>query len=289
MEGQVGLSRMKINILSTYISPPPNTIEEKINDICKGSHQLRLMANSLRIANADISQYVLTNSNIRLTGAHIENVKDLIFSNLTMEIIRFQRDFFESACGKSNWICCDPDFLFFDDISSVFDADFDVAMTVRNSSNMPYNSGIFFIKDASCAHQFYKLQFEIIKNNFMDNAQWFGDQLVLKYIIDNADYDKENDYYIFEGLRIKLLDADVFNYSPNREHPNLLVPPKVKVYHFKGRCRSYMKYFYKHYVDNEDRSVFWWFFLFIDFLRAESERKRLKHIYEAATIRHRPK
>lgn len=107
---------MKINILSTYISPPPNTIEEKINDICKGIHQLGLMANSLRIANTDISQHVLTNSNIRLTDAHIENVEGLSFSNLTMEIIRSQRDFFESAYGKSNWICCDPDFLIFDDI-----------------------------------------------------------------------------------------------------------------------------------------------------------------------------
>lgn len=281
---------MKINVLSTYIAPRPDSIEGKINQILLGSQQLSMMADSLKLSGHTISQHIITSANIRLNDAKILPVKNIDQGLLTLEILRLHRDYLTTSKEGDYWIVADPDFLFFQDVSHVFNADFDVAITRRKNSSMPYNSGIFFVKNnGNAAGRFFDLQVHIVEEKFRENAQWFADQLVLNEIVENAEYDERNGVYVSAGLRIKLLESEEFNYSPDREHPNLLLAPKCRAYHFKGRCRSYMRYFYKHYVDDRDKSLFWRLGLFFDFLKVEAERKKLKHLYEAAVVRHRPK
>ena len=281
---------MKVNVLSTYISPPPNTIEEKLNSILIGSQQLSLMANSLELSGHDFRQYVISSANIKIKDAVILPVNNVDQESLTLEIIKLHRNHLLSSKDDECWIVCDPDFLFFGDVFHVFRDDFDVAMTYRNSVSMPYNSGIFFLRNnQGSASHFFKIQADIVEKEFKENARWFGDQLVLKHIIDHAFYDEVKKIYRYDGLKIKLLDSEIYNYSPNREHPNLLLTPRCLAYHFKGRCRSYMRYFYKHYVDDREVNILSKIELFFDFLLVEWQRKKVKKIYEAAMFRHRPK
>jgi hypothetical protein len=280
---------MTINILSTYIRPEPDTIEEKIDQILRGNDQLTLMANSLQHCGTNIKQYVISNTSDTIAEAVIYPTREINRNELTLEILRLQKDFFSQAADDTHWIVCDPDFLFFRDVTFVFDDDFDVAMTVRPDRRMPFNSGIFFINNTNQnAVKFFTAQVRIIEELLMSNSQWFGDQLVLKHMIDNAHELQESGIFLFEDLRIKLLSAKQFNFSPNREHPNLLNHPECHAYHFKGRCRSYMKYFYKHYSSQKQVPKWRTASLFYDFINAERERKKLKPVYEAAITRHKP-
>lgn len=281
---------MKLKVLSTYIAPEQNSVEERINQILLGSEQLNLMAGSLAASGHKFEQHVISSENIQVKNAKIKIVKNVNKSFLTLEILRLHRDYLRLAEEGDLWIVCDPDFLFFNDISCAFEGDFDIAMTVRESADMPHNSGIFFIKNKNnSAYRFFNIQVSLVEQHFMNNAQWFGDQLVLKHIVQHSKYKSEEKIFEYGGLKIKLLDAQEFNYSANREHPNLLVAPACRAYHFKGRCRSYMRYFYRHYVDKEDRPLFWQIGLLFDFFRVELERKWCKHLYEANVIRHKPK
>lgn len=280
----------KIHLLSTYILPKHETMESRIDNVIPGSDQLAMMESSLSSHGASVQQHVITSSEVAIEKASVHKVDRVSWSELTLEILRLQRNFFlQSAQENTNWIVCDPDFLFFRNPDFVFDDDFDVAITVRQHSLMPYNSGIFFIRNhGGSAARFFDAQIETIEHHFMSNAQWFGDQLVLRFIIENAEMIPHEDIFLFNGLRIKLLDARQFNFSPAKEHPNLLRPPDVIAYHFKGRCRVYMKYFYRYYVARDGLPRFWRVSRFLDFWKLKLERSRLKPIYRAAVGRQRP-
>ena len=281
---------MKLHVLSTHIAPEQKSIEGKINQILPGSEQLSLLARSLLTSGHHFDQHIISSEAIEVEDAKVKIITSIDRSFLTLEILRLHRDYLHSAKEGDCWIVCDPDFLFFSDVSCVFEGDFDVAMTVRKSSDMPHNSGIFFIKNRNgSANRFFDLQVNLIEQNFMNNSQWFGDQLVLAHIAKNATHNSEKNFFEYDDLRIKILEANEFNYSPNREHPNLLSTPTCRAYHFKGRCRSYMRYFFKHYCNRKNRPFFWKIGLLIDFFKVELERKHCKQLYEAAVVRHKPK
>ena len=58
-------------------------------------------------------------------------------------------------------ILADCDMIFLEDISSVFDNDFDVAYTKRKHRCVPINSGIVFVKNSDKVRAFFKLWLDI--------------------------------------------------------------------------------------------------------------------------------
>lgn len=283
----------EVHLLSANITQDHNFEENSISQILSGQDQLSLMSLSARRNIANVQLHAIVSEDVKLPkDFNVSYVKQKYSTQLTLDILKLQRDYFFQKGDAQHWIVCDPDLLFFKDISAVFNQDFDIAFTVRSSSTMPHNSGIFFIKnqkDHNFAEKFFNDKIEIIEKHLKENSGWFADQLVLKWIIDRSTFDENDGLHHFNGYRILLLDGNEYNYSPNREHPNILRQPTCSVYHFKGRCRSYMKYFKKYYLDTANRPFYWRLQIIIDFVRSEIERKKYKKFYKQAVKRHKPR
>ena len=187
---------------------------------------------------------------------------------------------------------CDPDALLVRaGIEQVFDDSFDIAITRRDDRRMPYNSGVVFVNDHSsdCGQRFHRLQGEIITELFSKEAGWFGDQLVLTEIIEKRSTQVSKDLYDGNGLRIKILDAAKYNFSPNRNHPYLLMPPRgVVLYHFKGRCRTYMYDFFQFFVERRFKGIVRLVWLPIRFVVNEWRRKSVKSLFLRSAVRVMP-
>ncbi|WP_149737717.1 hypothetical protein [Rhizobium sp. RU20A] len=209
---------------------------------------------------------------------------------LTLDILRRQRDFFIARPPETPFLVCDPDLLFFKPISDLFEDDFDIAFTRRSGSRrMPFNSGIFFVNNRKpeAAARFWSMQVDAIEQAFMADAGWYADQLVLRHLIEEKAVALGSDRYRLDGLTIRIIDGETYNFSPRREHPYLLRRPDVHVYHFKGRCRSYMAAFYRHFIAPVKPPMEPMMRL-LAALRLDRERGRLKPLYVRARERCAP-
>ncbi|MBF9022640.1 hypothetical protein FZCC0069_05670 [Rhodobacterales bacterium FZCC0069] len=213
-------------------------------------------------------------------------------NELTLAVIRQFVEFFVSRADGDKYVVCDPDVLLVGPgIEKVFDDTFDIAITRRGDRRMPYNSGVVFVNNLSfdCGQRFYRLQDEIITELFSKEAGWFGDQLVLTEIIEKRSTLVSKDVYDCEGLRIKIIDAAKYNFSPNRDHPYLLPPPRgVVLYHFKGRCRTYMEDFFQFFVERRFKGIVRLVWLPIKFFVNEWRRKSVKPLFSRAEERVMP-
>jgi hypothetical protein len=137
---------------------------------------------------------------------------------------------------EGEWVLIDSDVLVLDDISDVFDSDFDVAVCDRKGVmlesevgtdfmlKMPYNLGIIF----SRSQNFW---IDVLNewNNLTVNEQTviYGDQLALNNLI------KKNEKY-----KIEILPGLIYNKSPNNIEE--IGSSQHKVIHFKGKRKYWM-------------------------------------------------
>ncbi|WP_377290005.1 hypothetical protein [Rhizobium sp. SG2393] len=281
-----------VSLLSTYFRPKPGTPAAAIDAILRGDEQARLMGLSFAAANPLSKQYLMGDSAVPVEGIIPLPVAEPAAGFLTLDILRRQRDFFALNTPATPFLVCDPDLLFFKPVSELFADDFDIALTRRaGSRRMPFNSGIFFVnnRNPQAAERFWSMQVAAIEDRFMGDAGWYGDQLVLRHLIEDEATVIAPDRYRLQGLTIRVLDGDTYNFSPDREHPYLFRRPDVHVYHFKGRCRSYMEPFYRHFIADGARSPLRPIGRLIEGVRLDMERSRLKPLYLRARERSAPK
>ena len=280
-----------ISLLSTYFAPPFGSCAAKIDAILPGPEQARLMGLSFSQIDRLERQYLITDVAAQHSDIDYVPADKPVNCQLTLEILRKQQIFFKQNPVLTPFIVCDTDLLFFKSVSHLFEKDFDIALTKRSDNKkMPFNSGIFFVNNRNphAAYQFWALKVQTIERHFMSDACWYGDQLVLTKIMDEYATPLAEDLYEVDGLKILLLDGDEYNFSPPRDHSYLCFRPKVHVYHFKGRSRAFMEYFYRFYVSAEKD----WFFtpLKILFYSAwlELKHKQLKKLFTQSRERLSP-
>ena len=281
----------KLNILTTHIDPLPGTPAHRINAITSGEEQAHMLHQSiLKFAPSANFHFIHKRSTDMNSSEAAEKGKGL-HAELTLNILRLQRDYLTTAPEGSHWIVCDPDFLFFKDPAQVFDLDFDIALTQRTNKKMPYNSGIIFIKnkEKNNALNFYNEKIKIIENNFSDYSNWFGDQLVLNYIIKKSQKEYRTQLLKYNDINIKILNSSEYNYSPRRDHPYLFLKPDVTAFHFKGRCRPYMREFFCIYVSKDGSASSRFLKKYINSIRLELQRGNLKDLFLSARERIIPK
>lgn len=280
----LGSEVTQVSLLSTYFRPVPGTATELVDAILPGPEQVQLMGASIARIESLHNRYLITDAPISNIDFNIIDMEAPDHSQLTLEILRSQREFFQNRVLDSPYIVCDPDLLFLKTVGALFHDDFDIALTARANRRMPFNSGIFFVNNRhpDAAFRFWDLQVRAIEADFMADAGWYGDQLVLRHIIENRATKHSPYLYEVDGLKIRILDGAQYNYSPPREHPYLFLKPDVHVFHFKGRCRSYMKKFYEYYIDRPHD----WFYkapwFLWDSIQLEWRRKREKALYWSA-------
>ncbi|MGV1915065.1 hypothetical protein [Rhizobium sp. 22-785-1] len=280
-----------ISILSTYFAPLVGSVAAHIDAILPGPEQAQLMGQSFSQRNQLARQYLITDTDIHIPNIERIVVEKPLSGQLTLEILRRQRDFFKHNANPTPIIVCDTDLLFFKSVSHLFDMNFDIAITRRHGNRtMPFNSGIFFVNNRTpnAGYRFWTLQVQTIERCFMNDAGWYGDQLVLTKIITDLATPVGKDMYEVDGLKILVLDGDQYNFSPNREHSYLFLRPNVHVYHFKGRSREFMRYFYRFYISSEERDIFTPLKILFHSIRLELSRKKLKGLYLQARERLSP-
>ena len=272
-----------VNLLTCHFSPVPGSSNAAINALISGARQAELLARSFQLNARLGSAYFI--SDVEVVSDILTRIKapKPLEKELTVAVIRQFAEFFQSRADGGKYVVCDPDVLLVGSgIEQVFDDTFDIAITRRCDRRMPYNSGVIFVNDLSlgCGHRFYQLQDELIMEGLYEEAGWFGDQLVLTEIIEKRSMRVSKDIYDCNGLRIKILDAAKYNFSPNRDHPYLAPPPKgVVLYHFKGRCRTYMDDFFQFFVERRFNGIVRLVWLPTKFLVNEWRRKSVKSLF----------
>lgn len=179
----------------------------------------------------------------------------------------------------------DTDMLLLEPISPLFERDFDIALTLRPSGRMPVNGGLIFINNRR--PDLVRLFFQSLKDHIERKAQgqkreWYGDQIALADIVGEVNVTRDRDTIReINGLRILFLDAARYNYSPNRDHPVLWSNLSgISLYHFKGRCRIYMRDFWTKRINPQrgflDRFPLTWL---TTGLLLEWKRKKTKPVF----------
>ena len=169
---------------------------------------------------------------IQLTDEHtpiIKGVNNVVRKRFNGQIMLFRMQHLADLRGE--WITLDTDMIIKKDLSSVFDNDFDVALTRRYGSIfdkngvdivklMPYNNGVMFSRN----HEFWREALHSI--NFMDDElkKWWGDQVAVKEIAESGRYN------------VLELDCAEYNYTPKDADER----KDVYVYHFKGQRKEWM-------------------------------------------------
>ena len=131
-------------------------------------------------------------------------------------------------------IFVDTDVMFREDVSGVFDQDFDVALTERRNQliihegtlenvadTMPYNTGVMFSK----SRPFWEAAYHRAQRMGEPECNWFGDQLAVKETAESG------------AFKVLELPCDTYNYSPNSDKEDVSAR---KVLHFKGKRKEWM-------------------------------------------------
>ncbi|WP_340300727.1 hypothetical protein [Roseobacter sp. HKCCD5988] len=283
----------KINLVTCFFKPSNSSSNSDINQIISGPQQADLLARSFQNFSSLGTAFFISNEHSDSPFLRNINVPDPDVNKLTLEVIRKFNFFFSKyEFEDPHFVVCDPDFLLISPgVEAVFDGSFDIGVTLRPDKRMPYNSGIFFVDNSriNAGKIFYQLQEDLINEKHMDHASWFCDQLVISDLLDSKSEYIGGGLYKVNDLIIKVFDAKKYNFSPNRDHPNLFsVPSGVVLYHFKGRCRTSMKLFFKYFVEDNSSSRFKIFRYIMQALYAEFLRKKYKRLFVMAKDRIMP-
>ena len=169
---------------------------------------------------------------IQLSDEHTQIVKDVdkvVRKPYNGKLMLFRMQHLADLRGE--WVNLDTDIIVKKDLADVFNLDFDVALTKRESpildSNgfdittiMPYNGGVIFSRN----HLFWQDALRKIESLNHEQHDWWGDQVAIKLVADT------NYYNIVE------LPCDEYNYTPSNAEER----KDVYVYHFKGQRKDWM-------------------------------------------------
>lgn len=128
----------------------------------------------------------------------------------------------------------DTDVIVQKDLSSVFQNDFDIGLTIRNQPifdpdgtdvtiAMPYNTGVVFSR--ASGQSFWETAYRHCLTLSNEKKKWWGDQLSIKAAADTA------------TLNLKTFPCYLYNYTP--ESPYEDVSEKFVV-HYKGQRKEWM-------------------------------------------------
>ena len=134
-----------------------------------------------------------------------------------------------SMC-EGDWLFVDTDIIFRKSVYSVFDDDFDIALTDREGTitheggyakEMPYNIGVVF----SRSPEFWQMVKGYLVQMPEFYQEWEGDQRI---VCELMKYD--------HGFNVKILPGSIYNYPPKREDD----PQDAAIMHYKGNRKKWL-------------------------------------------------
>lgn len=130
---------------------------------------------------------------------------------------------------EGEWLLCDSDVMFREDVADVFREPFDVAMATREGDPvanseygrlMPYNFGVVFSRSPA----FWRKALEGLQSMGPDAQEWGGEQFVAGKLMDSGLF------------KTKVLSRQ-YNYTPQSVGEDL---SGVKILHMKGHRKAWI-------------------------------------------------
>ncbi|MCV6637264.1 tetratricopeptide repeat protein [Candidatus Albibeggiatoa sp. nov. NOAA] len=180
------------------------------------------------------------------------------------ERMRVRHDYLISDKFDKDTVFIDTDIIFNQDISFIFNSDFDIAMTFRIFPLMSYNEGVIFAKHTDATIQFSQNLLncfdllekqESIRNLYPQGIRaWRGGQLSIAKVIGVNTVDMLGLEYAnlqLDDIKLSLLPSSLYNFTPAQDIEYSPEELKQKaIIHFKGAI--------KQSRGNDDNSVKWY-------------------------------
>ena len=224
---------------------------------------INLLFRSVSIFHPNCRKVVLTDMNTRLAG--LDDDIEVYRTSLDPESIMFSRlvaqfNYVNTQQIDSDIILIDSDMLVNANLEHLFEEDFSVALTYRYLEavkDMPINGGIIFLsRDRKQeAIKFLEKVYQIYQEKYLKDYQsWWGDQYAL---IDAIGFDnfhsRQSDVMLVDEQKIKLLDCEIYNFSPGRNPNSIVREHKDKVIlHFKGSRKKIMPLYWQAHLSNKE-------------------------------------
>jgi uncharacterized small protein (DUF1192 family) len=216
---------------------------------------INLMFKSVDKFHSNFKKVILTNleTNLSFLAADIQiqrypvDSREIMLSRLVSQL-----DFLKNHDFESDVVLLDSDILINENLESLFEQDFDLALTIRDEQEMPINGGIIYISQknpAAAINFFQKLHF-LYTEKYQEKSQWWGDQYALADAIGYQASGKLKPGNIeVDGVRILLLPCEIYNFSPNYEsNLDVCELKEQKILHFKGPRKQYMNVYWENYL-----------------------------------------
>jgi len=217
---------------------------------------LKMLRKSIRLFDPQADAVLLTDTESPLPGLNTKY--ELQRGQIRWESLMFERTvaqlhYLQANEHKEPIAFIDSDMLVNARLDSIFEHDFDVALTWRRSANMPINGGLIIVNNLRPAHglQFMTEFKAIYESHYSGEDDWYGDQYALRDWLGMAHREMKRNLLVdVRGCRVLLLDCDHFNHSPPENACGYVArDPKVRIMHFKGARKRFMRRYYEAHLD----------------------------------------
>lgn len=225
---------------------------------------IELLARSAKIFHPSCEFVLLTDQktnlldldpNIRVCRYELESDK------VTLSKVRALREFIaQESKPNSHCILADSDVLINANLDPLFEQAFDVGLTYRDNLEMPFNSGLIYVKnngDRQKLVQFFDQLIDLYCREYLSEL-WYGDQYIL---IDTVGRDRfwqrASDLISVGEYDFLMLPCERYNFSPENMFKSILLPlSHVKALHFKGaRKRLILPFWTAHLAYREQSGL----------------------------------
>lgn len=200
-----------------------------------------------KIILTDLKTPINVNPDIEIKRFPIES------TNVMLEIQKTRAAFLKQADPSSHYIFLDSDILLTTNLESLFEKNFDFALTTRDEyPEMPINGGIIFVhKNGIEATIDFFERIEAEMKNIPQKLHhiWYGDQFAMRDLIGPENLEEVKSDLIQVGKwKILLLPCLIYNFSTPPDIPMNAYYPESKVLHFKGPRKVFMMAYWKNYL-----------------------------------------
>lgn len=219
-----------------------------------------LMFRSVSFFHRDCKRVLITDNRSKFPV--FGNIDEIIRYSIDPATIMLSRLYTQIQYLKGNdfsspFVFLDSDILVNENLDSLFEKDFDIAVTIRkHMHNMPFNGGVLFISNRrkNKVLRFFDSLYLIFKEKYASHGIWWGDQMALVDLIGNGDLRGGNIIEI-DGIKVLLLESKKYNYTP-KKYISILFKNKHKtMFHFKGKRKVMMQLYWDLYF-TEDKNAF---------------------------------
>ena len=153
--------------------------------------------------------------------------------HLMVDIVQAQLMYLESWSFDADTIFLSPDCVVNRDCKEVFDADFDLGVTIRKHEIEPVNNGVMYAKRGGRAVDVFRRALDLVNGYEEKIKVWHGDQRSISEAL--MPMPNENDLGIHERMGCKIAFFEVKTHADSRIYdPN----NKAYIIHYKGPERK---------------------------------------------------